>query len=414
MRYLVGLFGVLFFGGLITIARLRRDMKEVARSLTIFASLMIAISLVSIASFHIRASGSLRNGEDHLVNSGDSNKQKPDIYYFMLDGYASEWSFNTVFQYDNSAFYKDLRKREFYVVSKSRSNYPNTTLSLPSMLNMDYDQNLISGERLSAETFNHRRLIQDNKVMTFLKSQGYKYVHAGSWWDPTYYNRNADININRGFMPEFVSTLYKSVALGPLDIQLFDTRKEQYNRLLYQLEELKKVPQMGEPTFVFAHFNLAPYVFREDGSFLPPEEHGEQLRLENLKKNYPRQLAYLNVRMLELIDVILAKSERPPVIILQSDHGSRILSGNIGDIETADELSPEDTKERLRNFTALYLPDGGSKLAYDTMSNVNTFRIVLSHYFGQNYPLLPDRSYITVPGKHYELFDVTGIAKYEK
>src|SRR3989344_3722470 len=33
LRYLVGLFGVLFFGGLITIARLRRDMKEVARSL---------------------------------------------------------------------------------------------------------------------------------------------------------------------------------------------------------------------------------------------------------------------------------------------------------------------------------------------------------------------------------------------
>jgi hypothetical protein len=42
-------------------------------------------------------------------------------------------------------------------------------------------------------------------------------------------------------------------------------------------------------------------------------------------------------------------------------------------------------------MNAYYLPDGGSELLYDSISPVNSFRVILNRYFGMNMDLLDDR-----------------------
>jgi hypothetical protein len=47
---------------------------------------------------------------------------------------------------------------------------------------------------------------------------------------------------------------------------------------------------------------------------------------------------------------------------------------------------------RNANLNAYYLPKGYKDL-YDSITPVNSFRIILNEYFGASYPLLPDITY---------------------
>ena len=410
LRYLIGGAVLLFSLGLFFIATTRRDLRVLARSATVFAVFLILFSVLQITVFKIKSAyfSSRYGSSDNIKVVG--NGGGPDIYYIMLDGYASSWSLREVYKYDNTPFLNALRDRGFFVVSKSRSNYPNTTFSLPSMLNMDYVENLTSDGLITKESYNYRDLIYNNAALKFLLAKGYTYIHVGSWWDPTRSNPHASVNINKGYMPEFVSTLYKSVAFGPLNIKLFDTRREQYDRIYYQLDQLRNIPKRPESTFTFVHFNMSPYVFDENGGFLVFKQ-GDDTRFESLLEKYPQQVAFFNREVLKLIDHIRETSGGDYVIILQSDHGSRVFPEE--GKTSVDELEDLDIKERLRNLSAVYLPKKDSKDLYESMTNVNMLRVVFNNIFGTNYEILPDRSYINVPSDHYKFVDVTERAKYE-
>ena len=77
----------------------------------------------------------------------------------------------------------------------------------------------------------------------------------------------------------------------------------------------------------------------------------------------------------------------PPIIILQSDTGLYVdLPGR--------ELTKERyMKERMKIFSAYYLPEKDNQLLYETITPVNSFRIVFNLYFDTEYELLEDKSY---------------------
>ena len=59
----------------------------------------------------------------------------------------------------------------------------------------------------------------------------------------------------------------------------------------------------------------------------------------------------------------------------------------------------------------IFVPDG-NKLLYDSISPVNTFRLVFNYYFDTNYELLNDLSYyITGYKEPYKFTDVTDRVK---
>ncbi len=112
-------------------------------------------------------------------------------------------------------------------------------------------------------------------------------------------------------------------------------------------------------------------------------------------------MQFVNHQLQETIDAILAQSDIPPIIILQADHGSGLLT---------DLTSPENTciRERFSPFAAYYLPDLEHDAIPDDISTVNLFRIILNEYFDAQLPLLEDKQYFYKNTQaYYDFEDVT-------
>jgi hypothetical protein len=105
-----------------------------------------------------------------------------------------------------------------------------------------------------------------------------------------------------------------------------------------------------------------------------------------------------------MIDAILARSSKPPVIVLIGDHGPR--SG------MRVELEESNLPECMSNLTAVLLPGKNAAGLYPQITPVNLFRVVLNDYFNTKLPLLEDRSYYSYPTP-FMPHDVTEIVKPE-
>ncbi len=157
---------------------------------------------------------------------------------------------------------------------------------------------------------------------------------------------------------------------------------------LYALHQLETnvVPTGRQPVFVYGHILIThpPYVFDKNGHPVPRSELTLNLSSLQWRTLYLDQVQYLNKRLEGIIDRIIAESRTPPIIILQGDHGhlTPVRAG----------VSPT-TADKASIMNAYYLPGGGAKRLYPSISPVNTFRVVLNHYFGTKYPLLPDITY---------------------
>jgi hypothetical protein len=69
--------------------------------------------------------------------------------------------------------------------------------------------------------------------------------------------------------------------------------------------------------------------------------------------------------------------------------------------------------EKMTIFNAYYLPQGGSELLYDSITPVNSFRVIFSHYFNAGYTLLSDEVYFSPYHQPYKFINVTDKVKWE-
>ena len=108
------------------------------------------------------------------------------------------------------------------------------------------------------------------------------------------------------------------------------------------------------PIFVFAHLRLPhdPYSFGPNGEKVSNESFELGLDSDGTKEAYINQLQFTNKKIKEIIDQIKYKSDQPPIIILQSDHGVRFGL----DWDKLDN-SDEDLIRAYDNFNAYYFPD---------------------------------------------------------
>ena len=115
---------------------------------------------------------------------------------------------------------------------------------------------------------------------------------------------------------------------------------------------------------------------------------------------YRSQVAFINARLRDVVESIKARAGLEPVIIVQSDHGP-------GSGLNWESSAGTDMTERSGILSAYYLPGGGTDLLYNSISPVNTFRVVFNAYFGGTYPMQPDRSSFSTWSAPYEFIDVT-------
>ncbi|MCH7883537.1 sulfatase-like hydrolase/transferase [Patescibacteria group bacterium] len=399
-RYLLPTFGLLFVLGTYFSIRTRKSLRALTNILNVTAFSLVLIPLINLGLYETGSKTVLeKTRQDNEINTiSKIPAERPDIYYIILDTYAGSKTLKDIFGYDNSEFTNFLTQKGFYIADKSLSNYGGTTLSLPSSLNMEYlDDALVKDGKPKPE--NVISLIRNNRVLQFLKSKGYTTVNLGHWWEPTSYNEYADINFQGGrYASEFSRLFLRTTALAPF-IQSFLASKTR-DGILNMFDILAEIPQKVEsPKFVFVHFLAphSPFVIGANGEEVVKPVDLNKKELGEWKKNaYLNQLIFINKKIKEVINAILEQSKAPPIILIQSDHGPG--------------------EAAFRNFSSYYLPGDGKEILYDSITPVNSFRLIFNHYFNASYELLPDRAYEIVESDmkdSYKFIDVTDQVKYD-
>lgn len=399
--YLLLLWSFLLLAAALVVVKIGRDLRAITTCLNVVAALLMATSLLTVAIHtvsHPRFSPTRASPE--ILSQFEVAEKLPDIYYIILDGYARQDILREVYDYDNSEFIAQLTRHGFYVAGRSRSNYAMTDLSLASSLNMKY-LNYLSTELGvgSSDTSIVRSMITDNRVCRTLKGAGYRFLHFSSGYAPTEYNEFAEINYRPEVLNDFRTALLETTVLNPLVVPVGAAQKRAGT--LFTFETIGKVPQIEEPTFVFAHLMVPHprFVFDSDCSAGRNTQTRPFVGASYDATEYVDQLICVNKMVERLVDEILANSEVSPIIVLQADHGW----------ESTDEWRQPTRaflRERMGILNAFYLPGDGRSELYPSITPVNTFRLAFDLYLGTNLGLLEDKSYFSNYTHPYEFIQV--------
>jgi hypothetical protein len=404
-RYLVAAWVAIGLVGTVLIWRGRHVARQANGFLTVMAAILLVINVVRIGDFALGATAVRATAGQAALDAEPSDPLR-DVYYVILDRYASNETLQHIYGYDNAAFLTALEERGFVIARQSWANYFKTALSLVSSLSMTHlDGDALRDGHPATFTPVHQAVRDHLLVPQTFKSLGYEYVHIGSAWEPTAENVDADRIVRFEVGAAFSSSLWSTTALmllSPLgrqsdDAEVLPSWEILRQHTLHNFEALEDAAQRPGPTYTFAHFLVPhpPYVFDSDGS--TPTGDESQQRTEDEK--YLAQLEWTNSRVLEALDHLLdAPPGQEPIIILQADEGpwpDRFAEDQVH-FDWLDATDAE-IQEKYGILNALNLPgpEGRSAEVYDSMSPVNEFRIVFNAYFGTDLPLLPDTVYLS-------------------
>jgi len=279
-RYLMIIWLLLFTLGAYFIIKTKKNLYNLTKLLNIISVILILIPLFTIGISWIKKPVTDNNDAAISTGSADYNTiespdELPDIYYIILDGYASSNTLREIYNYDNSDFDNYLIDKGFYLASRSTSNYPNSFLSMASSLNMEYINYL--SETLGVESNDRSipyKMIENNRVLNYLKERGYKVIHFSSGWGPTNYNQYADLNIaiSHTRWNEFNTLLIQTTVLDAFEKKFFQDVGRR--RVLNTFSGLAEVNTIERRKFIFSHIVCPhpPYIFDREGNSVPEAE----------------------------------------------------------------------------------------------------------------------------------------------
>ncbi len=341
---------------------------------------------------------------------------RPDIYVIILDAYGRDDFLEKVFAYDNREFTDFLRARGFYVAEQSRTNYPQTQLSLSALFNFTY----LNDWAQKYEGTNNRapltETIRHSEARRALEEIGYRTVSIpNSTLIGDLEDSAVRLPMTMQWLNQFdglvIATSALDVFIRAFDWNLPAPSYDMHRRTIeYQFETLQSVPPLSGPKLVFVHI-LAPhppFVLDANGNPLEPttlytlaDGGGFPGSVEDYQTGYTQEIRYVNAQLMQTVDAILANSVTPPIIILQGDHGPGSRFGMLR-VESENCLW-----ERYSILNAYYFPDRNYELLYPYITPVNSFRVIFNTYFGTDLPLLEDKNYYASYATPYKFEEVT-------
>jgi len=409
--YLLVVFILILMSATIRATKSRSNFSQLTRFLNRLSSFLVIFSL-AISAYKISIRRDISASDNFSASEIEKSANLPDIYYLILDAYARADVLKQLYDFDNTEFLEHLTQKGFYIAEKSNANYPRTLMSLASSLNMKYLDHLTEKVGRDSKSLHPaKNMIKYNEVANFLKRHGYTFVAFSSGHSTTEIT-NADVYLSKpGLISEFQNILLNTTPIPKLLKGVVDEYDLHRERLLFIFETLVKMPDMASPKFVFAHIKSPhpPFVFGEGGE---PAKSGRPLHYRTTRdlmnendiqeyiRKYKNQLAAINMKVKAAVDGILAESKAPPIIILQGDHGP---------CGWLDYNSLENTNlmERMPILNAYYLPESDNEEFYDTITPVNTFRVIFNQYFGARFDLLEDEIYFATWKHPYQFINVT-------
>lgn len=321
---------------------------------------------------------------------------QPDIFFIVFDEYASSACLQQYLGFNNSRLDSTLRTNHFYIVRNSKSNYNSTPLSISSALNLQYFNQPLENEFTDAHAmlkgWYSLKMCQLPQLLATAGYSIYNYglcdfnnypVHTSRYFkdyeDRTLYNETlwgciqTDIfwNIGKLNLSFFTN---KSVAEGKDRQTKFIARNYQHLQLLLQALNT----QNNQPKFVFCHIMMphAPFYLNKEG--VPNQAYTSVYDNRNNRGPYLEQLQYTNTWIDSIVHAANQPFARPRVVIVEGDHGYR-------------EIAPATPRNmHFMNLNAWYFSDGQYGSLYDSISPVNSFRVIMNKYFNNRLPLLKD------------------------
>lgn len=415
-RYLLPFLGSMFLGWFVWISR---DQSARTSWYMFFQFTLVLLLLLPMYRLLISGVGRVETDDSagriletqYIANTEDY----PDIYYIILDGYARADVLESRYGIDNSDFLEQLERRGFYIADEAMANYPTTSLSLASSLNMEYLNDLDDEPEVE-----HNELLQTlhdlfshSEVRTILEDEGYFTVSYDTGYfltrieDADEYlvapGDSSGLNHYESTLMDTTLMLFITDTFGDRSVREEQTLYPRYEahrtRIHFILDSLGEIAARPERTFVFAHLVSPhpPFVFDENGERILASQaftfnDGSDFRGSTAEyiHGYSAQLMHINDLVLAAVEEIVANSEYPPYILLQADHGpgSELVWG----APTEDALY-----ERFGILNAYYFPDGDYESLYPSITPVNSFRVVLNHLLDRHEPMLGDACYYSYP-----------------
>ena len=345
--------------------------------------------------------------------------RRPDVYVLILDGYGREDVLRS-FGFENGLA-SSLRSSGFFVANGARANYSQTVHSLASALNMRYLPELLgSADRSRLTRRSIGDLIRTSSFLEAFSQAGYRIQFYRSEYGlvrpgATVELRGPTLTINQFDLALYESTMLPELsrlggfARGALPLAAHRRHvRWTFDDLGGSVDE-----ERAEPALFFAHV-LAPhppFAFNADGSerqtvlpaLMRDADHWRAMADgsgEAYVEGYLATLGFVNARVQQLVQAILARRDREAIIYIQGDHGP-------GSRLRFDDPAASDLTERFGILLALRLPGRDYRDMHHGITPVNAFRAIANAALGTNLPSLEDRSYFVRWTRPFEFIDVS-------
>jgi hypothetical protein len=341
-----------------------------------------------------------------------SGEGGPNIYLILLDGYPRNDVLAETFGHDNTAFTDALEQRGFSVSDKARSNYRKTWLTLASVFNGQYVDDLIGDQTIPKDHATQTRwaqsLINNGGMLEVFRNRGYRIVSVPSAFTSAEL-LTSDSIIDHGYVNELEANL---IGRSPWAL-LFRREVESFLGSAHRaatLDALSTAAEIAEtdsdqPRLAFIHV-LSPHTPLVLGEHLnrPPhltpcfpascsvwsasmDEIG--IGFEEYRERLIEQIQALNDGVLGSVDRII-EADPSAIVVLMSDHGSRYTISN--------------REEQFKSFLAARAP-GEPRLFPENESDVNILRRIIRAEFGAQIEPLRYKAWWSDSG----LFDLTPV-----
>ena len=333
------------------------------------------------------------------LKQNDSIPQKPNIIYIVPDCYPSLQYQKEILGKNSYYLDSSLKRMGFFVIEDGKSNANRTPFSMAATFQMEYPAWLTSNTTDNPHAYNKAvSLVKNASIFQILTQYSYRFFNLSNLdiADEPALKKSSFLTMPTEYLI-FYNTLPHCLQrellwrynplLGITEEKRIIRNKsllgyqKNYTQKLY--DSIKALPldkKERQPAFVYAHLLMPhfPYFFDSSGNANPDKIIFGTQMVRN-KTNFKNYIGYTDLKLTALLQSLLDKFGSNSIIILQSDHG----------IADLDSKRKEDA---FSNYSAFYFPDGDYKMLYRGMSNINTFRIVLNKYFGQQLPMLKDYS----------------------
>lgn len=396
---LVPVFMLLLFAFFIYLKRTKHPFYRLTLFLNVLLLVYLVVDVISISWKSINPLTNKLANYDFVQDNHyriPDTCSRPDIYFLLFDEYAAPGSLKEQFNFQNDID-SFLTAQHFQVQTHSRSNYNFTPFSMSSILNMSYLKGFDYSKGVDRDdVLDCNVMIRENQVIGFLGNNGYDIVNL-SMFDLA----GHPSAINQSFLPVKAKMLTEGTLIPRLyrDFEWFFVNNklvskffthtfsfqhiENNARFVKEVKELSAT-KAAQPRFIYAHFYMPhfPYFFDQNGNRKPDSTViAELYRPADADKAYLNYVLYVNKEMKQLVSTIQQNTHGKAAIMLLADHGYR-------------HNHPKDHSHLYRNLNAVYLPNQHYGGFYDSISNVNQFRVFFNSLFQQQFPLLKDSSYL--------------------